>query len=99
MSARILCIGRDVSLMESRCAVLKHNGYDAESANPQDGPDRLSAGGYDLVILSEKLAMENAAFRHFQSQPDALLINNFLFPSEMLHAVAEKLNKKQGSNP
>jgi hypothetical protein len=83
--------------MESRCAVLKHNGYEAESATPMDGPDRLRAGRYDLVVLSEKLATENAALRHLRTKPEVLIINNFLFPTEMLRAVAEKLDQKPPS--
>jgi hypothetical protein len=49
---RILCIGKDATLLWTRCAVLQHSGYDARGVIYESGEDVLTREQFDLIILS-----------------------------------------------
>jgi CheY-like chemotaxis protein len=51
-SIRILCVGDDLDLIRTRCAVLGYSGYDAHAATPEQVSAALKAERYDLVIFS-----------------------------------------------
>jgi protein-L-isoaspartate O-methyltransferase len=94
--ARILCLGRDAALQETRRAVLAQSGYDAQSAIIPDGYQQLRNGAFDLVIVSARLAEQNRD-EFLPSLPPGtrtLIIKEFFYPKEMLAAVANVLESK-----
>ncbi len=49
---KILRVEGDFTLRESRCAVLKTSGYDAEAASPHLAEIVLRSQKFDLVVIS-----------------------------------------------
>jgi DNA-binding response OmpR family regulator len=54
--ARLLCTGNEADLLQSRCAVLRHAGYDAQRATLAEAEILLGTEKYDLVIISAGLS-------------------------------------------
>jgi hypothetical protein len=50
--ARLLCVGKDLDLLRTRCAVLSQSGYESESATVLDAELLLRTEEFDLVIVS-----------------------------------------------
>jgi hypothetical protein len=97
--ARILCLGRDVTLQETRCAVLIQSGYNAQAASIPEGYQQLR-DGFDLVVVSTRLLEQNGDefLRTLPSETPILEIKAFLYPREMLAAVADLLASKPRRN-
>jgi hypothetical protein len=55
-SARLLCAGKDLDLLQTRCAVLEHSGYQALSAALPEAETLLRTEEFDLVIVSAWLS-------------------------------------------
>ena len=51
MRYRILAIGIDMGLLETRQALLTSRGYDSVIATPEDVDEKLPSGRFDLVIF------------------------------------------------
>jgi hypothetical protein len=49
---RLLCVGKDLDLLRTRCAVLRQSGYDAESATVPEAELLLLTEKFGLVIVS-----------------------------------------------
>jgi DNA-binding response OmpR family regulator len=96
LPTRILCLGRDAALQETRCAVLAHSGYDAQSATIPDGYRQLRNGAFDLVIVSARLAEQNRDefLSALPTETQTLVVKEFFYPKELLAAVAELLVSK-----
>jgi hypothetical protein len=58
MGYRILSVGTDVKLLETRHALLASRGYDSLIATPEDVDEKVNSGRFDLVILSAMLRSE-----------------------------------------
>jgi hypothetical protein len=52
MPARLLCVGKDLALLRTRCAVLSQSGYDAQSASVPETQILLRTEEFDLIIVS-----------------------------------------------
>jgi hypothetical protein len=52
MPTRLLCVGKDLVLLRTRCAVLSQSGYDAQSASVPEARILLRTEGFDLIIVS-----------------------------------------------
>jgi hypothetical protein len=93
MGYRILSIGTDVKLLETRHALLASRGYDPQIATPEDVEEKLQTGKFDLVILSVMLTEEEK--RCIQAKlptgTRALLLETLVTPKELLRMVAEVL--------
>jgi DNA-binding response OmpR family regulator len=50
--ARLLCVGEDLKLLQTRCAVLERSGYHAQSAVLPEAEDLLRSQEFDLLIVS-----------------------------------------------
>ena len=55
---RILTVGIDPALLETRQAVLTSRGYESLTATPADVDEKLRSGRFDLVILSVMLSQQ-----------------------------------------
>jgi DNA-binding response OmpR family regulator len=93
MRYRILTIGIDMGLLETRQALLTSRGYDSVIATPEDVDEKLPSGRFDLVILSAMLSEEEK--RLIQSKIPAgtrpLVLEKLVWPEELLRLVAEAL--------
>jgi DNA-binding response OmpR family regulator len=94
-AAKILCVELDVGLLESRCAVLKHSGYDAASASPQLAEILLRSRKFDLIVLSRMSEFDLHRIFNFADSADVLVLDAFTSPTELLSLVAERLNRVQ----
>jgi DNA-binding response OmpR family regulator len=50
--ARLLCVGKELDSLQTRCAVLSQSGYDAKSATVAEAEILVRTEQFDLVILS-----------------------------------------------
>jgi hypothetical protein len=90
---RILSVGIDLNLLNTRQALLASHGYDSLIATPADVEENLSSGKFDLVIFSVMLSEEQK--RHIQAKLPAgmrsLVLHSLVWPKELLQMVAEAL--------
>jgi hypothetical protein len=49
---RLLCVGKDLDLLRTRCAVLSQSGYDARSATVPEAENLLRTEEFDLIVVS-----------------------------------------------
>jgi CheY-like chemotaxis protein len=98
---RILCIGYDLPLQATRCAVLRQCGYYAEAVTPADAARVMGTGRYDLIILPTALSNydEFRVFARLPESPNVLQIDNFSSPYELLHKVGKRLRWLSGTDP
>jgi DNA-binding response OmpR family regulator len=93
MRYRVLTVGTDVDLLETRQALLASRGYDPLIATPEDVDETLHSGRFDLVILSAMLSQEEKC--HIQAKLPAgtrpLVLEALVWPDELLRMVAEAL--------
>jgi DNA-binding response OmpR family regulator len=91
--ARLLCVGRERYLLETRCAVLAQSGYDARSATLFEAEDLLRTEKYDLVIVSALLSDEEKTriLTVVAGSSPILTLNGVTFASELLSEVERKL--------
>jgi DNA-binding response OmpR family regulator len=93
MRYRILSVGIDLDLLNTRQALLASRGYDSLIATPADFEEKLSSGKFDLVILSVMLSGEEK--RHIQAKLPAgtrsLVLQSLVWPKELLKMVADAL--------
>jgi hypothetical protein len=93
---KILCIGKDATLLKYRCAVLAHGGYGVIAANVPDAYRKLRVHTFALVIISERLAAEQKElFETLSAETRTLVLDDFIFPAEMLVAVEKRLNLRR----
>ena len=85
--ARLLCVGRERYLLETRCAVLGQSGYDAQSATVLEAEDLLRTEKYDLVIVSALLSDEERSLTAVAGSSPILTLKGVTFASELLSEV------------
>ena len=54
--ARLLCVGNEPKLLQTRCAVLESAGYDAQAVTLEEAKSLLRTSEFDLVIVSAWLS-------------------------------------------
>jgi DNA-binding response OmpR family regulator len=54
--ARLLCVGRELELLKTRCAVLSQSGYDAIPATLPEAETLLRREQFDLIVVSAWLS-------------------------------------------
>ena len=98
MAPKILCVERDTSLLESRCAVLRASGYDAASAPPPHLAEIvLRREKFDLLVISSVSDPELHRMMGICEGADVLVLDGFTMPSELLALVAQRLNRQRRS--
>jgi hypothetical protein len=86
---RMLCVGKDLDLLQTRCDVLNLSGYDAQSATVPEAELLLLTEKFDLVIVSAFLD---------DSEKDRILAAAGTMPTLMLRGLTlapELLGKVQ----
>jgi hypothetical protein len=75
--ARLLCVGEDLKLLQTRCAVLERNGYRGQSAMLPEVEDLLRSQEFDLLIVSAWLSeREKAKILITAGKTPALVLTN-----------------------
>ena len=93
---RILCIEPDPSVLDSRCGILKHHGYDALAASLQLAEVLLASQRIDLIILSAMLkGEEKSRIASAAGKTRILVLEGLTLPSELLSLVAERVRPGQ----
>jgi CheY-like chemotaxis protein len=90
-AAKILCVEFNLAIRESRCAVLKHSGYDAASAAPHLAESVLRSQKFDLIVLSLLSDLDT----NLADGADILVLDGYTVPAELLSLVAQRLNRRQ----
>jgi hypothetical protein len=98
VNAKILCVESDPLLLESRCAVLKHSGYDAASASPQVAEILLRSQKFDLIVISTVSDYDLHRIINFSDGAEVLVLDRLTMPSKLLSLVAQRLNRKSAES-
>jgi hypothetical protein len=91
--ARLLCVGKELDSLQTRCAVLSQSGYDAKSATVAEAEILLRTEEFDLVIISAFLSQEEKD-NVISAAPytPTLVLDGVTFPSELLAQVERRLS-------
>jgi DNA-binding response OmpR family regulator len=90
--AKILCVENDLTVLESRCAVLKHSGYDATSASLKLAEILLRSRKFDLLVVSSLNDRDLHRVISLSDGAEVLVLDGLTMPSELLSLVAERLD-------
>jgi hypothetical protein len=94
-AAKILCIERDMAVLQGRCTVLKNAGYDASSVSPKLGEVLLRSQKFDMIVLPRLGDFDLHRIINFADGAEVLVLDGFTSPSELLSLVAQRLNRRQ----
>jgi hypothetical protein len=91
--ARLLCAGEDLALLETRCAVLKTEGYKAQAAIVEEAEILLRTDVSDLVIVSAWLTdWERGSILSAAGKTPALVLTDLVLADKLLHQVEHLLS-------
>jgi DNA-binding response OmpR family regulator len=90
---RILCIEKDLALLETRCTVLNRAGYKVRPADLEEAEILLHSQAFDLLILSATLNDEEKQriIAAAGSKTQILALSELTMPLELLSEVAKQL--------
>jgi hypothetical protein len=94
-AAKILCVERDMAVLQGRCTVLKNAGYDASSVSPKLAEVLLRSQKFDMIVLSRLGDFDLHRIINFADGAEVLVLDGFTSPSELLSLVAQRLNRRQ----
>jgi hypothetical protein len=85
MPTRLLCVGKDLDLLRTRCAVLRQSGYFAESATVPAAELRLRTEEFGLIIVSAFLdEWEKDRILSAAGKMRTLVLRGLVLPPELL---------------
>ncbi len=97
--ARLLCVGKELELLQTHCAVLGHSGYDALAAVLAEAEILLRTSKFDLVIISAWLSeWEKGRILTAAGETPALLLTELTLADDLL-AQVERLLPTTASGP
>jgi hypothetical protein len=89
---RLLCAGNEADLLESRCAVLRYSGYEAQVATLSETETLLRVGKYDLVVISAHLSeWERGRILSAAGKTSTYILRELTLASELLAQVERLL--------
>jgi hypothetical protein len=89
---RLLCVGNEADLLQSRCAVLRHAGYDARVATLEDAEILLRTEKYDLAIISASLSeWEKGRILSAAGTISTYVLRGLTFAPELLAQIERRL--------
>jgi DNA-binding response OmpR family regulator len=90
--ARLLCTGNEADLLQSRCAVLRHAGYDAQAASLTEAEILLGTEKYDLVIISAGLSQwDRGRILSAAGKTPTYVLQGLTFAPELLAQAEQRL--------
>ena len=91
--ARLLCVGKDPGLLQSRCAILSHSGYDAVSATVPEAEALLRTEVFNLVVVSAFLdEWEKGRILSAAGKTSTLVLRGLTLAPELLGEVERLLS-------
>jgi DNA-binding response OmpR family regulator len=99
--ARLLCVGKELELLQTRCAVLNQSGYDTLAATLPEAESILRVSKFDLVIVSAWLSeWERGRILAAAGKTPALVLTEVTLAKELLAQVERLLTSAApGSGP
>ena len=92
MPARLLCVGEELELLQTRCAVLNHSGYDTLAATLTEAESLLRDSKFDLVIVSAWMSeWERGRILAAAGETPALVLTEVTRAEELLAQVERLL--------
>ena len=93
LKGRILCIGMDLLLLQTRQLLLNSKNYDSAIALPGVVNRELLAGGFDLLIISVSVGrMESNRIVALKAgNTRTLVLDTLVMPDELLGMIEEAL--------
>jgi DNA-binding response OmpR family regulator len=89
---RLLCAGKDIALLQKRCAVLRYSGYEVQAATLEEAETLLRNEAYDLVIISAQLSdWEKARMLTVAGRTPAYVLPGLTLADELLAQVERRL--------
>jgi hypothetical protein len=90
--ARLLCVGKELDHLRSRCAVLESAGYDAKSAPVAEAEVLLRTEKFDLIIVSVHVSQDELSrVTSAAGETPILVLEGITFPAELLAKVELRL--------
>lgn len=90
--ARLLCVGKELDLLQLRCAVLATSGYNAQSATLSKAEMLVRTEVFDLIIVSGWLnELEKGRLFAASGKTPALVLKGTILADELLAQVARAL--------
>jgi DNA-binding response OmpR family regulator len=97
--ARLLCVGKEQELLQTRCAVLSQSGHDAQSATLEEAEILLRTSKFDLVIVSAWLSeWERGRILAAAGKTPTLVLTELTLAEDLL-AQVERLLPSTTSGP
>lgn len=95
---RLFCVGNDPELLQTRCAVLNHAGYNAQSVTLKEAKSLLRTSEFDLVIVSAWLSeWERGRVLSAAGETPILVLTGLTLAGNLLAKVERMLRAKQGA--
>jgi DNA-binding response OmpR family regulator len=93
---RILCVEPDPRLLDTRCTILMHKGYNVYPASLPLAEVLLASQTIDLIILSSRLGgEERRQIAIVAGNTEIMVLEGLTMPSELLSEVAKLLHHGQ----
>lgn len=88
----LLCVGKDLRLLRTRCAVLATTGYEAELAMVTEVELRFASKQYDAIIVSAMMSdAELSRIAMAAKRTPALVLDSLVSPTDLLAKVEHLL--------
>lgn len=95
---RLLCVGKDLDLLRTRCAVLGQSGYDAQSANVPEAELLLVTEKFDLIVVSAFLdEWEKGRIVSAAGKMPTLMLRGLMLAPELLGEVERMLERREST--
>jgi DNA-binding response OmpR family regulator len=83
--ARLLCVGKEPELLQTRCAVLSRSGYDAQPVIVGEAESLLRTSEFDLVVISAWLSeWEKGHILSAAGETPTLVLTELTFADDLL---------------
>jgi DNA-binding response OmpR family regulator len=93
-SGRLICVGKDLDLLKTRCAVLAQSGYETRSANLSEAQALIRTEVFDLVIVSAWLSeWERKPILAAAAGTPVLVLTQATLAEDLLAQVAQSLQE------
>jgi DNA-binding response OmpR family regulator len=97
--ARLLCVGKELELLQTRCAVLNQSGYDALAATLEEAQILLHTSKFDLTIVSAWLSeWERGRILAAAGKTPSLVLTELTLAEDLL-AKVERMLQPATSGP
>jgi hypothetical protein len=98
--ARLLCIGKELESLQTRCAVLSHSGYDAQSATLPEAEILFRTKEFDLIIVSAWLnEWEKGRILSAAGKTSSLVLTELTLAEDLLAQIERLFRRANTGTP